>query len=133
MPNTRLTTSLAEIRPPLSPDKDDEKGGNAEPVTPPPQPVDIIQDQIVPSPSSDSPSASRVLLVDDNAINLKLLVVFAKRQKLQYNEALNGLQAFETYKTKALASRPAVKPYDFVLMDLSMPVSTFTHNYPYKF
>jgi CheY-like chemotaxis protein len=64
----------------------------------------------------------RVLLVDDNAINLKLLVVFAKRQNLRYQEATNGLEAFETYKNEANSASPPTKPFDFVLMDLSMPV-----------
>lgn len=64
----------------------------------------------------------RVLVVDDNAINLKLLVVFAKRQSLRYAEATNGLEALETYKAEALCTTPATRPFDFVLMDLSMPV-----------
>lgn len=64
----------------------------------------------------------RVLLVDDNAINLKLLVVFAKRQNLRYAEATNGLEALETFKSEAHATTPASRPFEFVLMDLSMPV-----------
>ena len=64
----------------------------------------------------------RVLLVDDNAINLKLLVVFAKRQNLRYAEATNGLEALEVYKQEAQATSPPTRPFDFVLMDLSMPV-----------
>lgn len=64
----------------------------------------------------------RVLLVDDNAINLKLLVVFAKRQKLRYCEAMNGLEAFETYKSEAMSTTPATRPFDFILMDISMPI-----------
>ncbi|KAJ4378867.1 hypothetical protein N0V86_005741 [Didymella sp. IMI 355093] len=64
----------------------------------------------------------RVLLVDDNAINLKLLVVFAKRQKLRYCEAMNGLEALETYKSEANSSTPATRPFDFILMDISMPI-----------
>ncbi|KAF1944426.1 hypothetical protein EJ02DRAFT_100536 [Clathrospora elynae] len=64
----------------------------------------------------------RVLLVDDNAINLKLLIVFAKRQNLRYEEATNGLEAFERFKAKAQSSSPLSRPFDFVLMDLSMPV-----------
>lgn len=133
MPQSNLASSIAGAKSPLASERNNEKGDNTDTVIPPPQPVDIIQDQIVPSPSQDPPSTPRVLLVDDNAINLKLLVVFAKRQKLHYNEALNGLQAFETYKTKALASRPAAKPYDFVLMDLSMPVSTLIYDYSFTF
>lgn len=64
----------------------------------------------------------RVLLVDDNAINLKLLVVFAKRQNLRYAEANNGLEALETFKTESQTTSPPTRPFDFVLMDLSMPV-----------
>lgn len=64
----------------------------------------------------------RVLLVDDNAINLKLLVVFAKRQTLRYAEAINGLEALETFKADAQSTSPPSRPFDFVLMDLSMPI-----------
>lgn len=65
---------------------------------------------------------SRVLLVDDNAINLRLLVVFAQRQNLRYETALDGLQAFETFKSEALTPATPTRPFDFVLMDLQMPV-----------
>jgi signal transduction histidine kinase/CheY-like chemotaxis protein len=64
----------------------------------------------------------RVLLVDDNAINLKLLVVFAQRQSLHYFEATNGLEALNIYKDRALSTDPPTKPFDFILMDLSMPI-----------
>lgn len=56
-----------------------------------------------------------VLLVDDNAINLKLLVTFMKKIQLPYAEAMNGLEAFTKFKE-------ADRPFDFVLMDLQMPV-----------
>ncbi|CAO2648430.1 Nn.00g076970.m01.CDS01 [Neocucurbitaria sp. VM-36] len=86
-----------------------------------------------PSPSTITPTSPlrtetgeyfnpRVLLVDDNAINLKLLVVFAKRQNLRYAEATNGLEALEIYKREAQTASPPTRPFDFVLMDLSMPV-----------
>jgi CheY-like chemotaxis protein len=65
---------------------------------------------------------SRVLLVDDNAINLRLLVVFAQRQKLRYETATDGLQALNTFKGEAVASGSPARPFDFVLMDLQMPV-----------
>ncbi|KAI8958450.1 hypothetical protein F5Y11DRAFT_336206 [Daldinia sp. FL1419] len=57
----------------------------------------------------------RVLLVDDNAINLKLLVTFMTKIKLPYAEAMNGLEAVNQFKE-------AREPFDFVLMDLQMPV-----------
>ena len=56
-----------------------------------------------------------VLLVDDNAINLKLLVTFMKKIKLPYAEAVNGLEAYEKFCA-------AQEPFEFVLMDLQMPV-----------
>lgn len=56
-----------------------------------------------------------VLVVDDNAINLKLLVTFMKKLKLPYVEATNGLEALEKFKS-------AKEPFKFVLMDLQMPV-----------
>lgn len=99
---------------------------------PSPPPVLPFSSTITPpqsiTPSSPAPTEGseyfnpRVLLVDDNAINLKLLVVFAKRQQLRYCEAMNGLEAFEAYKSEALSSTPPTRPFDFILMDISMPV-----------
>ncbi|RYP92606.1 hypothetical protein DL770_001248 [Monosporascus sp. CRB-9-2] len=130
------------------------------------------QESAVPSPVSPGCVSPRVLLVDDNAINLKLLVVFARRQNLSYSEATNGLEAVEEFRSKAKALLPSTsststtstshsttptamssstsalefssdpastpttpsgsgnpsppstssRPFDFVLMDLSMPV-----------
>lgn len=56
-----------------------------------------------------------VLAVDDNPINLRLLVTFLKKIKLPYTEAVNGLEAYNKF-------RDAEVPYDYVLMDLQMPV-----------
>lgn len=83
------------------------------------------QSQLGDTPASEGPSeyfTPRILLVDDNAINLKLLVVFAQRHKLRYAEAVNGLQALEKFKSEARSNTPPSKPFDFILMDLSMPV-----------
>lgn len=100
--------------------------------SPSPPPVLPFSSTITPpqsiTPSSPGPGEGneyfnpRVLLVDDNAINLKLLVVFAKRQKLRYCEAMNGLEAFETYKSEAVSSTPPTRPFDIILMDISMPI-----------
>ncbi|KAI1324711.1 hypothetical protein F5Y16DRAFT_411843 [Xylariaceae sp. FL0255] len=57
----------------------------------------------------------RVLLVDDNTINLRLLVTFVRKINLSYAEAINGLEAFNKFKGTEV-------PYDVVLMDLQMPV-----------
>jgi signal transduction histidine kinase/CheY-like chemotaxis protein len=56
-----------------------------------------------------------VLLVEDNQVNLKLLVMFMQKLKLHYITATNGLEALEAYQT----SRGR---FDFIFMDISMPV-----------
>jgi CheY-like chemotaxis protein len=60
--------------------------------------------------------APRVLLVDDNKINLSLLETFIKRQKrkLDYDCAENGLLAVE-------AARQNPSGYAIIFMDVSMP------------
>ncbi|KAF2826428.1 hypothetical protein CC86DRAFT_323733 [Ophiobolus disseminans] len=93
------------------------------PSPPPAQPFPTTITPLTPSQDATAEYFSpRVLLVDDNAINLKLLVVFAKRQNLRYSEAMNGLEALDIFKNEASSSEPPIKPFDFVLMDLSMPV-----------
>jgi len=86
------------------------------------------------SASTASPKeVQNVLLVDDNHINLQLLVTYMKKNKHSYVSATNGLEAFEAYKkaTKQCEdgknqnsddSSPAPRHFDYVLMDLSMPV-----------
>jgi signal transduction histidine kinase/CheY-like chemotaxis protein len=71
-----------------------------------------------PDVSTRSP---RVLLVDDNMINLRLLQVgMKKRGYTAINNAENGLQAVNTYRDLLYGS-PS-EPPDIVLMDLSMPI-----------
>jgi signal transduction histidine kinase/ActR/RegA family two-component response regulator len=55
------------------------------------------------------------LLVDDNAINLRLLATFMKKLGYTSETAVNGLEAFE--KFKASPTR-----FTTILMDISMPV-----------
>jgi CheY-like chemotaxis protein len=56
-----------------------------------------------------------LLLVDDNEINLKILVVYLKKLKCTFATATNGQQALEKY-------RQSEEAFDFVLMDISMPI-----------
>jgi CheY-like chemotaxis protein len=73
------------------------------------------------SPSPRAPRAPRMLLVEDNHINLKLLQVFMKKRKYTaVTKAEDGLQAVEAYQT-ALNSTPS-EPPDIILMDISMPI-----------
>jgi CheY-like chemotaxis protein len=61
--------------------------------------------------------SGRLLLVDDNKINLSLLETFVKRQKrkLSYDSAENGLLAVEAFQQNPSG-------YDIIFMDVSMPV-----------
>ncbi|KAL9940092.1 hypothetical protein V8E36_000797 [Tilletia maclaganii] len=54
----------------------------------------------------------RVLVVEDNPINLKLLTTLCKHLKIKYEEAMDGVEAVEKY----LSFRPSV-----VLLDISLP------------
>ncbi|KAI5201896.1 hypothetical protein E4T39_05050 [Aureobasidium subglaciale] len=54
------------------------------------------------------------LLVDDNAINLRLLSTFMKKLGYTSETAINGLEAYEKFK--------ANPRFSTVLMDISMPV-----------
>ncbi|KAJ6079031.1 hypothetical protein N7467_008784 [Penicillium canescens] len=56
-----------------------------------------------------------VLIVDDNEINLKILATFMRKLGCSYDTASNGLIAFEKIES-------STRRYDFILMDLSMPV-----------
>ncbi|KAJ5660120.1 hypothetical protein N7507_006571 [Penicillium longicatenatum] len=67
-----------------------------------------------PTPSGE-PKTMHVLIVDDNEINVKILVTFLRKMGCSYETASNGLIALEKY----MASK---KYFDFVLMDISMPV-----------
>ncbi len=55
----------------------------------------------------------RLLLVEDNLINVKIAEKILKRWDVIVDVALNGLMALEKHKTNK---------YDIILMDLSMPV-----------
>jgi CheY-like chemotaxis protein len=57
----------------------------------------------------------KILVVDDNEINLKLLTGFMKKLKYEHVTATNGKQALDAYS----ASSPK---FSVILMDLSMPI-----------
>ncbi|KAG9662164.1 hypothetical protein KCU64_g2120, partial [Aureobasidium melanogenum] len=61
------------------------------------------------------PILRKVLLVEDNSINMKLLVATMRKLKRPYTCAGNGLEAVTAY-----ASAPST--YALILMDISMPV-----------
>ncbi|KAJ5576440.1 CheY-like superfamily [Penicillium sp. DV-2018c] len=67
------------------------------------------------SQSSTKEGLAHVLIVDDNEINLKIMATFLRKINCTYDTAHNGLVALEKYKSSK-------SHYDFVLMDISMPV-----------
>lgn len=89
-----------------------------DPTTPPLQSLDSHLDPA-------ARASLHVLLVDDNKINRQLLVMFMKKHKFSYSEAENGQEALDAYKASCLPGPHSDSPgrrFDFVLMDISMPV-----------
>ncbi|CAI6337084.1 unnamed protein product [Periconia digitata] len=67
-------------------------------------------------PSMHKKGSSRVLIVDDNPINRKLLVTFLKKRSVLYAEAENGAEAVRMYQ------QASPMQFDVILMDISMPI-----------
>ncbi|PVH73765.1 hypothetical protein DL98DRAFT_468841 [Cadophora sp. DSE1049] len=62
-----------------------------------------------------SPVRNKVLLVEDNAVNMKILMHCMRSAKQEYVAAMNGLEALEQYQVT-----PDV--FKVIFMDLSMPI-----------
>lgn len=115
------------------------------PPQPPPQAPPIedspLTESIIPVSPSAERTTKRFLLVDDNDINLRLLVMYMKKQGYYYETASNGLEALHAFqgvrsnnsqsedgKSAAEINTPPANatadfmPFDYVLMDISMPV-----------
>lgn len=65
-------------------------------------------------------SSGRVLIVDDNEINLKILSKHLSKTGLQTDSALSGHEALELLDSE-------VKQYDLIFLDLQMPVMDGYH------
>ncbi|RDL37745.1 Uncharacterized protein BP5553_05178 [Venustampulla echinocandica] len=59
----------------------------------------------------------RMLLVEDNPVNMMLLAAYMKKNGWDYEKAANGLQALQAFER-----RP--EGFDVVFMDVSMPIMT---------
>lgn len=77
------------------------------------------------APQTVQPAPTQtVLLVDDNALNLRLLRAYMKKGGFAHISATNGLEALETYKNSTAASD--TQPIDqnavpaIILMDITM-------------
>jgi hypothetical protein len=74
---------------------------NLEPVkvtTDPPIPASTPTFQVTLGTAPPKPEGMRVLLVEDNEINLKLLIATMRKLKLDHATATNGLEAVNAYK-----------------------------------
>ncbi|KAE9379000.1 hypothetical protein N431DRAFT_540697 [Stipitochalara longipes BDJ] len=111
--STPKDTLSPELETPISP-----------PEAPLPEPFSTIKNDIIatepppPTEEEENPEDKqglRVLLVEDNEINLKLLIATMRKLKLEHATATNGLEAFNSYKEKH-------GKFDVVFMDISMPI-----------
>ncbi|KAK5043549.1 hypothetical protein LTR84_011409 [Exophiala bonariae] len=66
-----------------------------------------------------TPTSPRALLVDDNAINLKVLRMYCEKRAIPYLLATNGQEAIDQFK---MAQETDTSPINLILMDLQMPV-----------
>ena len=58
----------------------------------------------------------QVLLVDDNAINLRIVRMFCEKRLLPYTTAMDGYEAIDAYRSAVEA-----EPITLILLDLQMP------------
>ncbi|KAF3037764.1 hypothetical protein E8E12_000431 [Didymella heteroderae] len=100
-----------------------------------------------PAPSPPVFDKPMTLLVDDNAVNLRLLEMYCKRRNIPYRTAKDGSEAIRLFaehgtpadfpltpshthpwlfaeETPSISATPpsTLRPFDLVLMDLQMPV-----------
>ena len=61
-------------------------------------------------------SGKRVLLVEDNVINMEIAHAILEEEHLNITEAKNGKEAFEIFQNSRLDE------YDVIIMDVMMPV-----------
>ncbi|EHY53530.1 hypothetical protein HRR83_003735 [Exophiala dermatitidis] len=70
---------------------------------------------------ADDDTKPRVLVVDDNHINLHLLITFVKKANHPHESATDGAKAVEAYKRSVL-NHGGKQGFKYILMDISMPV-----------
>ena len=81
-------------------------------------PVGPVQPVPALSVDAQQPLVARVLLAEDNPVNMMIATAMLERWGLQVEPAEDGAQAVAAVRAAAQAGRP----FDLVLMDLQMPV-----------
>lgn len=76
-------------------------------------PVVVAKTEVITANEIDVLKAARVLVVEDNLVNLSIAERFLKKWGLEVEKAMNGKEALELCKERT---------YDVILMDLHMPV-----------
>jgi exo-beta-1,3-glucanase (GH17 family) len=71
------------------------------------------------------PDGMRVLLVEDNEINLKLLVAYMRKLKLNHATACNGLEAVNAYKE----AHNEARQFDVIFMGKCLSTFLFVFNW----
>jgi signal transduction histidine kinase/CheY-like chemotaxis protein len=75
--------------------------------------LEAVASTTAPPPATTrTPAEGRVLVVDDNAINLKVAAALVQKAGYQFATATNGLEALALFERE---------PFDLVLMDCHMP------------
>lgn len=73
-------------------------------------------------PDPATTSHPTLLLVDDNAINMRVMQMYCKKRDLQHICAKDGLQAVSAFHERQEAStEKGSSPFQLILMDLQMP------------
>ncbi|POS73325.1 hypothetical protein DHEL01_v208281 [Diaporthe helianthi] len=115
---SKRATVVAATAPPMTPAETDPT-----PLPTPPEESTLggaVVDAMTPVVEKANPmeaivQPASVLIVDDNAINLKILSAYMKKLKMPYVTAINGLESSEMY-----AHCPS--DYCCILTDISMPI-----------
>lgn len=76
----------------------------------------------LPAKAETARRPARVLVVEDNPINLKVLLRQLQKAGVSCDAASDGLQGLNKIKAASDVHSPTSQPYDVVLMDLEMPV-----------
>lgn len=75
-----------------------------------------------PQPPPPAPRTPRLLLVDDNAVNLRLLQTFMRKRKYTaVHSAEDGAQAVSLFHSLLEPLEQPASPPDIIFMDISMP------------
>jgi signal transduction histidine kinase/CheY-like chemotaxis protein len=84
-------------------------------------PYEIVQEAaareaapVSPAPSTEMSGPVRILLVEDNVVNQKVVLAVLRKRKFHIDVAGDGREALNLMETS--------RPYDLILMDVQMPV-----------